>query len=320
MSASTFLRSKRDASAWRRSARWLLAGALAGLLSLTACGGSGDDVDRGPTAISVAARLNGLYWDAGESRLYLTDDGANAIKSWDGAKGFDVAAALTPPPPSGPNLGQVTRMGGIFYVTRFGFGQHGTVVAVPRSGAAYDLKGLDPARRRIGITPTPDGKLLVGWFRGGAAGGNTGTISELTVQNDQGSERELVTGLGKPAGLAVVGDALYVTDQNSAKLLAYSLAAVRAQPATAADGRVVATFITSDQLDLMTVGADGTLYFGGNGGSLYAVNPKGEVGTLARGWSRVRGVAMDQRDRRLFAVDAGAQASDPSQIRIVPID
>ncbi|MDO5625639.1 MAG: SMP-30/gluconolactonase/LRE family protein [Pseudomonadota bacterium] len=320
MSASTSFNFTRDASAWKRPVRWLLAGSLAALLSLAACGGSGSEVDRGPTQMPVAAKLNGLYWDAGESRLYLTDDNANAIRQWDGDKGFPVSAAMTTAPDSGANMGQIARMEGTFYVTRFGFGRHGAVVAVPRTGAAYDLKGLDPARRRIGLAPTPDGKLLVGWFRGGAAGGNTGTISELTVQGDQGSERELVTGLGKPAGLAVVGDTFYVTDQNSAQLLAFSLAAVRAESATAADARVVATFVTSDQLDLMTAGADGTLYFGGAGGSLFAASPAGEVRRLAQGWSRVRGVALDERNSRLFAIDAGAQASDPSFIRIVPID
>lgn len=321
MSLSTFFIPARGASTLARSARVLLAGTLAALLSLTACGGSDDDVDRGPTAIQVTAKLNGLYWDAGEERLYLTDDDANALKVWDGKDGFSTAFAMTPAPASGPNMGQIARIDGTFYVTRFGFGRDGGVVAVPKTGAAYDLRGLDPQRRRIGLTPTGDGKLVVGWFRGGQAGAATGTISELTLQaGGQASERELVTGLGKPAGLAVVGDQLLVTDQNTAQLLAYSLAAVRAQPATAADGRVVATFITSDQLDLMTAAADGTLYFGGNGGALYQVNPKGDVKTLASGWSRVRGVALDERHRRLFAIDAAAQAGDPSRIRIVPLD
>lgn len=323
MSITTFFSGAgtREASAWKRSARWLLAGSMAALLSLTACGGSGgDDVDRGPTAIEIDAKLNGLYWDADEQRLYLTDDDTNAIRVWDGEKSFNEAFKMSEPP-ARPNLGQLTRDGkGTFYVTRFGFGQYGTVVAAPKSGAAYDLQGLDPERRRIGITRTPQDTLLVGWFRGGQAGGNTGTISELTIDGDQGSEQDLVTGLGKPAGLAVVGDKLYVTDQNTAQLLVYSLKAVREQPATADDGTLVAQFATSDQLDLMTAGSDGTLYFGGNGGSLYQVNPDGAVKELAKGWSRVRGVALDERNERLFVIDAGAQASDPSHIRIVPID
>lgn len=307
---------------WTRTARVLWAGALAALLSLSACGGDDDAiVDRGPSEIPITARLNGLYWDSAESRLYLGDDDVNAIKAWDGQQGFSVAATLTPPPASGANLGQLTRdAAGTFYVTRFGFGQHGAVVVVPGTGAAYDLNGLDPQRRRIGLARTPDAKLLVGWFRGGRAGGATGTISELSVQGGQGSERELITGLGKPAGLAVVGDQLFVTDQNTAQLLVFSLAAVRARPATAADARVVSAFLTSDQLDLMTAASDGTLYFGGSGGSLYQVNPRGEVRTLATGWGRVRGVALDERHRRLFVVDAGAQTGDPSRIRIVPID
>lgn len=322
MSTSSLFLRARGAAAWTRPARFLLAGALAALLSLGACGGNdGDDVDRGPTEIPVTAKPNGLYWDSAESRLYLTDDDTNAIKVWDGKQGFSVAATLTPPPASGPTLGQLTRdAGGSFYVTRFGFGQHGNVVVVPASGAAYELAGLDPQRRRIGLARTPDGKLLVGWFRGGRSGGDTGTISELSVQGNQGSERELVTGLGKPAGLAVVGDQLFVTDQNTAQLLVYSLSAVRAQPATAQGARVVASFLTSDQLDLMTAAADGTLYFGGNGGSLYQVNPNGEVRTLATGWGRVRGVALDERHRRLFVIDAAAQTGDASRIRIVPID
>lgn len=119
--------------------RALLAGASAALLVLGACGG-GDDVDRGPTTIPVAAKLNGLFWDAQQSRLYLTDDEpvANEIKTWDGGEKFSSAVKL-PDMEEGQRttLGQIARgPGGHLYVTRFGFGSYGTVVVAPKSGAA----------------------------------------------------------------------------------------------------------------------------------------------------------------------------------------
>ena len=175
---------------------------------------------------------------------------------------------------------------------------------------------MDATRRRIGITTAPGGALIEGWFiRGG-----TGSISQLSVTGGAGSERELVTGLGKPVGLAVAGDQLFVSDQNTAQVLVYSLAVVRAQPATAAAGKVLATFTTADGLDLMTAASDGTLYLGGTGGKLFQISPSGAVKTLASGWPAIRGVALDERNRRLFAAVVGAQASDPSSIRIVPLD
>ncbi|HRH89446.1 MAG TPA: hypothetical protein PLO41_21580, partial [Rubrivivax sp.] len=142
MSIRTLLSPRRGAAPWARTARVLWAGALAALLSLGACGDDDVVVDRGPTEIPITAKLNGLYWDSTESRLYLGDDDTNSIKVWDGRQGFSVAATLTPPPASGPNLGQLTRdAGGTFYVTRCGFGQHGAVVGVPGSGVAFDLGG-----------------------------------------------------------------------------------------------------------------------------------------------------------------------------------
>ena len=51
-------------------------------------------------------------------------------------------------------------------------------------------------------------------------------------------------------GLAVAGDQLFVSDQNTAQVLVYSLAVVRAQPATAPAGKVLATFTTADGLAL----------------------------------------------------------------------
>lgn len=299
---------------------WLLAGMASALLALTACGGgSSDPVDRGPTTLPVSAKLNGLYWDKSEGKLYLTDDTANNIRVWDGAKDFPAYAALTAAPASGATLGQLTRTtDGTFYVTRFGFGTDGAVVAVPKSGAAVNLSGTDPVRRRMGITTAPDGTLLDGWFNGGKGIG-TGTVSLLTVTGSQASERDLITGLGKPVGLAVVGDTLYLNDQNAGKLLSYSWSGVRATPATLAGATTVAEFTTTDGIDMMTAASDGTLFFGGSGGTLYQVSPQGKVSTLASGWPKIIGVAYDEANRRLFAAVGAADANSTSSVRIVPI-
>lgn len=308
-------------SLWAGARRLLLVGTSAALLALGACGGS-DDVDRGPTTIPVAAKLNGLFWDAGESRLYLGDDDANAIKAWDGGEKFSVAAALPAMEPGQRStLGQLARgPGGALYITRFGFGSYGTVLAAPKTGPAAGLEGLDPTRRRISLVTTPDAQLLDGWFRGGTAGSASGHISELTVQGSQASERELITGLNKPVGLAVVGDQLFVADQGAAQVRVYSLAAVRQQPATAADGRLIATFTPADGLDLMAAARDGTLYVASGRGALYRIHPDGAVKSLVSGWPGIRGLALDAENRRLFAAVAPADEKSTSTIRIVPLD
>ncbi len=311
--------------AWARTACAALAASMT-FFALAACGGSDDNdvVDRGPTTIEVNAKLNGIYWDSAASRLYLTDDdaAANAIKTWDGDKKFSVAYQL---PAMGadqrPTLGQVTRGNdGNLYTTRFGFGSYGTVVVAPKSGQPFNLTGLAGDRRRLPIAPTADGKLLNGWFRGGGSG-PSGVISELTLgSGTAASERDLITGLSKPAGLALVGDQLYVSDQGAGRILAYSLAAVRANPATAADGRLVVEFTSADSLDLMTAGTDGTLYFGSGAGKLYSVDSRGTLKTLASGWPGIRGVALDAANKRLFVAVVAEKTDGPATIRIVPID
>lgn len=300
------------------SRRWLLACAAGAVFTLTACGGGDDGVDRGPTTLPVAAaKLNGLYWDEGEARLYLTDDASNSLRLWDGKKSFGSFAALPPAPQSGATLGQLTRTADkTFYVTRFGFGTDGTVIAIPKSGSAVNLAGLDPLRRRIGVTTTDDGGLLDGWFVKGA----TGSVSRLNVSGGTATEQELINGLGKPVGLAVAGDKVYVGDQNSGSILSYSLKQISAQPANLADGKVVATFTTLDGIDLMTAASDGTLFFGGSGGKLFKINPKGETSVLVSGWPKIIGVAFDEKNRRLFAAVGAADSSSDASVRIVPID
>lgn len=298
------------------------------LLSLGACGGGGDEpviVDRGPTTLAINAKLNGLYWDADQSRLYLTDDDAatNAIKVWDGKDQFPIAYPLpSMQAEQRTTLGQVTRgADGNLYTTRFGFGSYGTLAVAPSTGTSYHLTGLAGDRRRIALVPTANGTLIDSWFRGGGSG-PSGVVSELALGPGQtASERELITGLNKPAGLALVGDDLFVADQGSGKILAYSLVGVRAAPATAESGRVVAEFTSSDSLDLMTASADRTLYIGSGKGTLYAVNAAtGATRTLASGWPGIRGLALDAANKRLFAAVSAEAAGKPSSIRIVPLD
>ncbi|QIL74306.1 hypothetical protein G7048_27990 (plasmid) [Diaphorobacter sp. HDW4B] len=297
--------------------RMLLIGTACAAVALSACGGGGSDTDRGPTTLSVSAELNGLYWDKSESRLFLTDDAANNIRAWDGGTQFTQYAALPTAPTSGATLGQLTRTtDGTLYVTRFGFGTDGSVVGAPKTGNAYNLSGTDKLRRRIGITTTPDGALLDGWF----IKGGSGAVSELKLSGTTASERELITGLGKPVGLAVVGDTIYVSDQNTGNVLSYSLAKVRATPATLADGKVIATFTTLDGIDLMTAASDGTLFFGGSGGKLFRISPKGETSVVASGWPKIKGVAYDENHRRLFVAVGAADAKSQPSVRIVPID
>lgn len=302
---------------------WLLAlVAIALVLGMAACGGDGDsdnnnDVDRGPTTIATTASLNGLYWDADGSKLYLTDDSSNALRVWDGSEGFSQSAALPDAPASGATLGQIVRASdGVLYVTRFGFGVDGTVIAVSPAGDSYNLTGLDATRRRIGLANTPDGSLIVGWF----IKGGSGALSELLVDGSQAQESELVTGLGKPVGVTVVGDRLLVSDQNSGHVLEYSLSAVRANPATAEDGKVLATFTTLDGIDLMAAASDGTLYFGGSGGSLFALDAAGKVSVLASGWPKLRGVSVDEANRRIFVAAAAVDEQSTPSLRIVPMD
>ena len=64
---------------------------------------------------------------------------------------------------------------------------------------------------------------------------------------------------------------------------------------------------------------DGTLFFGGSGGKLFQVSPKGEVSVLASGWPKIIGVAYDEANRRLFAAVGAADASSQASVRIVPL-
>lgn len=332
--------------------RALLASLLLLAPWLSACGGDDDPpIDRGPTTLALDADPNGAYWDAAAGRLYLTDDKTNTLLSWDGdgKTSFSTAAtlpALQPPATATQvSLGQLTRVAsGKLYTTRFGFGNAGTMIEVDTSAAARNLSGLDPIRRRIAVTAAAGGELIDSWFTtppSPSATSTAGNVSLLTVNGDgSAAERELVTGLSKPVGIAVIGRTLFVSDQATGRVLSFGLDTILATPATAAQGTTVATFsanlvsgdpgaLTADNIDLMTAAADGTLFFGGRGGKLFRVDSaSGAVTTLATlntdadpGRLQIRGVAYDATHRRLFVTVHSTDTSKAGHgLRIVPID
>ncbi|MPN38916.1 hypothetical protein SDC9_186441 [bioreactor metagenome] len=103
-------------------------------------------------------------------------------------------------------------------------------------------------------------------------------------------------------------------------MLAFSLSQVRKTPAQASEGKVLATFTTLDGIDLMSAAPDGSLYFGGSGGRLFRITPKGETQVLASGWPKIMGVAYDAAHRRVLAAVAAADVNSAASIRIVPVD
>lgn len=315
---------------------------VAGIVAvLAACGGGGGGpafVERGPKTLVVNADPNGVYYDAGEARLYITDDNTNALLNWDGetTTTFSKFADLPPLLPAATatqvSIGELTRTADkTFYTTRFGFGNAGTIMTVSPTKVATNLTGLDATRRRIAMTVTANGELLDNWFTAPptpSASTANSSVSLVTVTGSTAAEKQLVTGLSKGVGQVAVGRTLYVADQGTNKILSFPLDAVIAAPRVAASGTTLASFDATDGLDLMTAGPDGSLYVGSRAGKLFRVTAAGVKTTLLDantaadpGRLQVRGTTIDTANKRIFvAVHSTDVTKAPNSIRILPLD
>ncbi len=327
----------------RHGSRQLAGVLVAGVVAvLAACGGGGGGggafVERGPKTLVVNADPNGIYYDAGEARLYITDDNTNALLNWDGeaTTSFSKFADLPPLLPAATatqvSIGELTRsIDKTFYTTRFGFGNAGTIMTVSPTKVATNLTGLDPVRRRIAMTFTANGELIDNWFTAPPtpnASSANGNVSLVTITGTTAAEKQLVTGLSKGVGTVAIGRTLYVADQGTNKILSFPLDAVIAAPRVAASGTTVATFDPTDGLDLMTAGADGALYVGSRAGKLYRVATDGtktvllDANTTADpGRLQVRGSSIDTANKRIFvAIHSTDVTKAPNSVRILPLD
>jgi hypothetical protein len=307
-------------------------------------GGDAGNVDRGPSTLPFAGDPNGLFWDYGSgAALYIADSANNKIVRWADKGGFSDAALLPAPPDGGdPALGQVLRLlDGTMLVTRFGFGQFGAVVAVSKSGdagvvgAAVPDGGFAPLstrRLRIGVAMLADGTLVDTYFTGGDDAGRIGAIAKLNLLT--GKESDLVTGLSKPVAVLYNEGKIYVTDQDLAYLIAAPLTGGAfvdpdaAAPDAGDEGGMDAApvdagpqprvFATIPLPDLLCQGPDGAIFSGSSGGTVYQIDRKGTVTSLATGLKSARGCAYDGANKRLFVAEHDP-AGTAHTIRIIPV-
>jgi sugar lactone lactonase YvrE len=262
-----------------------------------------------PTQGSAARRdiplpgdANGIYWDASDHTLYLTDVTHDALIAWTDANGFATIAEL--PPASKVELGGLTRLAdGTFVIASFGFGSDGAVLAVGPDHHATAIAGLDKARRRIGITRAPDGTLYDAYF---VVDGHqhTGGVAKLDLAT---GESDVVTqGLAKAVGVAATAAGVFVSDQESNTIYAIDKGALKP----------LASGLPS--VDLLTALPDGSLVTGGKTGAVVRIAPDGTHSEIASGFEQVRGTAYDPAGHRLFVVEHGKAGANHT-LHVLPL-
>jgi sugar lactone lactonase YvrE len=290
--------------AWRLALAWTFCIALVGCASVQT-----------PTAKSFAvdARPNGIALRPADGTLFITDDKTSAVLSSSDGKIFAPFASIPGVAGQGVSLSQIVfTSSGSLLVERFGFGSASAIFDIQGSNPAVPITGLDPARRRLGLVVTGDGKVLSSWFIKAGKAPPSGGVSLVTYDPSShvGVERDLLSGLGKPVGMTVKGDTLFVADQDRNVIVKASLSG----PATSA---VTVTHI--DGPDLMAVDASGTLYTKCNPTGLCKITPDGTVSVIANDLQDARGVAIDPEHHVLYVIDRAHSASGTSYVRTIPL-
>jgi hypothetical protein len=275
-------------------------------------GGSGNEsgppVERGPKAIAVPnADPNGVFWDAKSSTLYIADNLNDAVLTWTDAGGFKTLVSL--PGPTGNDVGGLVQLAdGTIVVVEFGFGTSGLVALVHPNLTTGTVPGLDPTRSRLGIALAPDGTIYDTYFDK-VSGAATGFVATLDIT--AGTEPNVISGLMKPVGVAVVGSMLYVSDQTLGEILAAPLSSPQSY-------KTLSTNITPD---LLSVGPTGTIFSGSPTGVVYQIDTTtGAFNTLftASGTLEPRGTAYDAVNKRLFVAEHDSSHIQ-NYLEIVPV-
>jgi DNA-binding beta-propeller fold protein YncE len=312
----------------RLQAASLMVGRLLGALGLasllTACGGhafgvGAQDIALGlapPQRIALDAAPNGIAVRESDGAVFVTDDHTNSVLSSTDGKKFTSYAALPLVAGQANALSQLTfGDAGALFCARFGFGTASAVYRITAPGTLSALSGPDPARRRLGLAAVGDGELLSSWFVKNDGSPPQGGVSLLTYDaaTHTAVERDLLTGLGKPVGVAVSGGTVFVSDQTGNRIVKANLDQLLNAPQPLSS---VATFAQVEGPDQLAIDAKGTLYTKCNRSGLCRIAPDGTVSVLANDFQDARGVAVDDVRHKLLVVDRATSGSPTSYLRV----
>ena len=170
---------------------------------------------------------------------------------------------------------------------------------------------------RLGLVELAPGQLLSTWFVKSGNNPPQGGLSLVTYDagTHTAAERDLLTGLGKPVGVAVSGGSVFVSDQANNNIVK-----ARLSDLLSSAGTVTPTVVAQiDSPDLMAVDAEGRLYTKCNKNGLCKIAPDGTISVLANDFQDARGVAINATHHVLYAVDRASPASGTSYVRTFAI-
>jgi DNA-binding beta-propeller fold protein YncE len=305
-----------------RRVGWIAGMSLLLGVGLGACASGGGSVTT-PLAVAVSGAPNGVAIREADGAVFVTDDRSNGILSApdiaDASAAFAPFARIPAAPGERASLSQLAfGPNGHVLVERFGFGKSSAVFDVGTSGQVTLASDTNPERRRLGLVVLDGGTFLSSWFSKEGDAPAAGGVSMITRGETPGSvkERDIVTGLGKPVGLAVLDDTLFISDQAANRIVKVDLLEARTASAPIEAGDV---FAEVDAPDLLAAAPDGTLYTKCGAHALCKFSKRGRATVIAGDFDQPRGVAVDAARKRLVAVDRASARDQPSRVRVWPL-
>ena len=288
------------------------------VITLSGCGSA--QVVSAPQRVTLDARANGIAIRPADGTIFITDDKTNSVLASADGKNFKPFASIPAAAGQANALSQVSIADtGSLLLGRFGFGTAGAVFDIAADGSASILSGPDPMRRRLGVAGIGTGKILSTWFVKNGNSPATGGLSLITydVSTHAASEHNLLTGLAKPVGIAVKGDAVFISDQTDNMILKTSLSGLinHAKP-----GGLSTSVIKINGPDLLTIDSNGTLYTKCNTTAVCRIGPDESVAVIANDFEDARGVAIDPAHHVLYVIDRPKSADSGSTLRAIPLN